>query len=134
MNEKMLARMIEAVNRHMPAKTKSLAEMLKEKDPTIRARDGNEYYIEKRELEFIAAYVDEIDWGRFRIPVILEMNDIGGERVIYVRDKLHAEFIKKAFGYDRVLNGILTLYMYELPEIRRKLRTASQVVFRISLK
>ncbi len=134
MNEKMLARMIEAVNRHMPAKTKSLAEMLKEKDPTIRARDGNEYYIEKRELEFIAAYVDEIDWGRFRIPVILEMNDIGGERVVYVRDKLHAEFIKKAFGYDRVLNGILTLYMYELPEIRRKLRTASQVVFRISLK
>ena len=134
MNEKMLARMIEAVNRHMPAKTKSLAEMLKEKDPTIRARDGNEYYIEKRELEFVAAYVDEIDWGRFRIPVILEMNDIGGERVVYVRDKLHAEFIKKAFGYDRVLNGILTLYMYELPEIRRKLRTASQVVFRISLK
>ncbi len=134
MNEKMLARMIEAVNRHMPAKTRSLAEMLKERDPTIRAKDGNEYYIERKELEFIAKYVDEVDWGKFRIPVILEMNDISGERVIYVRDKLHAEFIKKAFGYDRVLNGILTLYMYELPQIRRKLRTASQVIFRISLK
>ncbi len=134
MDEKTLAKMIEAVNRHMPEKTRTLAEMLKEKDPTIRARDGNEYYIEKRELEFIAKHVDELDWPRFRIPVILEMNDIGGERVIYVRDKLHAEFIKKAFGFDRVLNGILTLYMYELPEIRRKLRTASQVIFRISLK
>lgn len=134
MDEKTLAKMIEAVNRHMPAKTKTLADMLKEKDPTIKARDGNEYYIEKSELEFIAKYVDELDWGRFRIPVILEMNDIGGERVVYVRDKLHADFIRKAFGYDRVLNGILTLYMYEIPEIRRRLRTASQIVFRISLK
>ncbi len=95
MDEKTLAKMIEAVNRHMPEKTRTLAEMLKEKDPTIRARDGNEYYIEKRELEFIAKHVDELDWPRFRIPVILEMNDIGGERVIYVRDKLHAEFIKR---------------------------------------
>ncbi|WP_456468002.1 DUF61 family protein [Archaeoglobus sp.] len=134
MNEKILAKMIEAVNRHMPAKARNLAEMLKEKDPMIRAKDGNEYYIEKKELEFIAQHVDELDWTRFRIPIILEMNDIGGERVIYVRDRLHAEFIKKAFGYDRILNGILTLYMYELPEIRRRLRTASQIIFRISLK
>jgi len=134
MDEKTLARMIEAVNRHMPQKTRTLAEMLKEKDPTIKAKDGNEYYIEKKELEFIAEHVDELDWPRFRIPVILEMNDIGGERVILVRDKLHAEFIKKAFGFDRILNGILTLYMYELPEIRRKLRTASQIIFRVALK
>ncbi|WP_290595774.1 MULTISPECIES: DUF61 family protein [unclassified Archaeoglobus] len=134
MNEKMLAKMIEAVNKHMPAKTRNLAEMLKEKDPMIRAKDGNEYYVEKKELEFIAKHVDELDWAKFRIPIILEMNDIGGERVIYVRDKLHAEFIKKAFGYDRILNGVFTLYMYELPEIRRKLRTASQIIFRISLK
>ena len=134
MNEKILARMIEAVNRHMAAKTRTLREMLNEKDPTIRAKDGNEYYIEKRELEFIAQYVDELDWDRFRIPIILEMNDINGERVIYVRDKLHAEFIRKAFGYDRFVEGVLMLYMYELPEIRKKLRTASQVIFRVSLK
>ncbi len=134
MDEKTLARMIEAVNRHMPQKTRTLAEMLEERDPTIKARDGNEYYIEKRELEFIAKHVDELDWPRFRIPIILEMNDIGGERVILVRDKLHAEFIKKAFGFDRILNGVLTLYMYELPEIRRKLRTASQIIFRVALK
>ncbi|MEM0351304.1 MAG: DUF61 family protein, partial [Archaeoglobaceae archaeon] len=54
MNEKILAKMIEAVNRHMPAVTKSLEEMLKEKDPKILAKDGNEYYIEPKELEFIA--------------------------------------------------------------------------------
>ncbi len=134
MNERILARMIEAVNRHMAAKTRTLDEMLREKDPTIKARDGNEYYIEKKELEFIAQYVDELDWHRFRIPIILEMNEIGGERVVFVRDKLHADFIRKAFGYDRTVEGALMLYMYELPVIRRKLRTASQVIFRVSLK
>ncbi len=134
MNERFIARMIEAINRHMPERTKTLEQMLKEEFPTIRAKDGNEYYIEKKEIEFIAQYVDELDWRRFRLPIILEMNDINGERVIYVRDKLHAEFIKKAFGYDRFVEGVLMLYMYELGPIRRKLRTASQVIFRVSLK
>ena len=134
MNERFIARMIEAINRHMPERTKTLEQMLKEEYPTIRAKDGNEYYIEKKEIEFIAQYVDELDWRRFRLPIILEMNDINGERVIYVRDKLHAEFIKKAFGYDRFVEGVLMLYMYELGPIRRKLRTASQVIFRVSLK
>ncbi|MCQ4153191.1 MAG: DUF61 family protein [Archaeoglobales archaeon] len=133
MNEKILAKMIESVNKHMPAAMKNLEEMLKEKDPVILAKDGNEYYIEKKELEFIAQYVDELDRRRFRIPIILEMCEIGGERVVFVRDKLHIEFVKKAFGYDRIVNDSLMLYLYELPAIRRKLRTASQVMFRVEL-
>ncbi|MEG9193955.1 MAG: DUF61 family protein [Candidatus Methanoglobus sp.] len=133
MNEKVLAKMIESVNKHMPAAMKNLEEMLKEKDPVILAKDGNEYYIEKKELEFIAQYVDELDRRRFRIPIILEMCEIGGERVVFVRDKLHIEFVKKAFGYDRIVNDSLMLYLYELPAIRRKLRTASQVMFRVEL-
>jgi len=133
MNEKLLAKMIEAVNRHMPATTKSLEDMLKEKDPTILAKDGNEYYIERGELEFIAQHVEEFERKRFRIPIILEMCELGSERVIFVRDKLHADFIKKAFGYERIVNGSLMLYPYELPPIRRKLRTASQVMFRVEL-
>lgn len=133
MNEKILAKMIESVNRHMPAVTRNLEEMLNEKDPTILAKDGNEYYIEKKELEFIAQHVDELDRKKFRIPIILEMCDLGGERVIFVRDKLHIDFIKKAFGYDRIVNDNLMLYLYELSAIRRKLRTATQVMFRVEL-
>ncbi|MEM0331092.1 MAG: DUF61 family protein [Archaeoglobaceae archaeon] len=127
MNEKILAKMIESVNKHMPAVTRNLEEMLNEKDPTILAKDGNEYYIEKKELEFIAQHVDELERKKFRIPIILEMCEIGGERVIFVRDKLHIDFIKKAFGYDRMVNDNLMLYLYELPAIRR------QVMFRVEL-
>ena len=133
MNEKILAKIIESVNRHMPAVTKSLAELLKEKDPTILAKDGNEYYIEPKELEFIAGFLDEEEKKRFRIPIILEMCDVGGDRVVFVRDKLHAEFIKRAFGFERFANNNLMLYPYELPVIRRKLRTASQIMFRVDL-
>ncbi|MFN3383765.1 MAG: DUF61 family protein [Archaeoglobaceae archaeon] len=133
MNEKILAKMIESVNKHMPAVTKTLEDLMKEKDPTILAKDGNEYYIEPKELEFIASFVDEEDRKKFRIPVILEMCDVGGERVVFVRDKAHIEFIKKAFGFDRIVGGNLLIYLYELPAIRRKLRTASQVMFRVEL-
>ncbi|MEM0350624.1 MAG: DUF61 family protein, partial [Archaeoglobaceae archaeon] len=79
------------------------------------------------------SFVEEEDRKKFRIPIILEMCDIGGERVIFVRDKLHIEFIRKAFGFDRIVNNNLMLYFYELPAIRRRLRTASQVMFRVEL-
>ncbi|MDI9610419.1 MAG: DUF61 family protein [Archaeoglobales archaeon] len=133
MNEKILAKMIESVNRHMPAVTKSLEELLNEKDPTILAKDGNEYYIENKELQFMASYVEEEERRRFRIPLILEMCEIGGERVVFVRDPLHIDFIKKAFGFNRIVNNNLMLYLYELPVIRRKLKTASQIMFRVEL-
>ncbi len=130
-SERALARMIEAVNKHLPQKSRTLAEMLKEKYPTIRARDGNEYLIEREELEFIAQYVDELDWSRFRIPIILEMCRVGNDTLVYVRDKLHAEFIRKAFGYDRFVEDVMVLHMYEIGPIRRKLRTATQVMFTV---
>ncbi len=134
MSEKALAKMIEAMNKHAPERKRSLEEMLKEDDPSIKAKDGNEYMIEKKELEFIAKYVDELDWGKFSIPVLLEMNDLSGETVVYIRDKLHQEFLKRAFGFDRFVGGIMMIYLYEMREVRRKLRTASQVIFRVSLR
>lgn len=134
MSERVLAKMVEAMNKHMPKKSKSLREMLNEEMPTIKARDGNEYLIEKDEVEFISQYVDELDWDRFNLPIILEMNKLGEETVVYVRDKRHAEFIKKAFGYDRYVKDVMMLYMYELKSIRRRLRTATQVMFNVSLR
>ncbi len=130
-SERALARMIEAVNKHLPQRSRTLAEMLKEKYPTIRARDGNEYLIERKELEFIAQYVDELDWNKFKIPIILEMCSIGNDTLVYVRDRLHAEFIKRAFGYDRFVEDVMVLHMYEIAPIRRKLRTATQVMFTV---
>ena len=130
-SERAIARMIEAINKHLAEKSRTLAEMLKEEFPTIRARDGNEYLIEKKELEFIAKYVDKSDWNRFKIPIVFEMCSIEGKTVIYVRDRMHIEFIKRAFGYDRIMNNNLVLYTYEMAAIRRKLRTASQVFFRV---
>lgn len=87
--------------------------------------------LEKKELEFIAEHVDEIYWGKFWIPIILEMTSIGSEYVIFVRDKLHAEFISKAFGIDRFTKQGLMLYSYEMQKVRKKLRTATQVFFRV---
>jgi len=133
MSERALAKMIEAMNKHMPQKSRTLGEMLKEDEPTIRAKDGNEYIIEKKEIEFIAKYVDELDWNKFSIPIILEMCQVHGETVVYVRNKLHAEFIKKAFGYDRFVDDTMLLYLYEIGPIRRKLKTASQVIFNVKL-
>lgn len=130
----MLAKMIEAMNKHMPAVRRNLKEMLEDEDPSFKAKDGNEYIIEKRELEFIANHVDEMDWERFVIPILLEMNYTGGETVIFIRDKLHQRFMKNAFGFDRFVRDAMMIYPYELQRVRKKLRTASQVIFKVSLR
>ncbi|AEA47626.1 DUF61 family protein [Archaeoglobus veneficus] len=131
MSERALARMIEAVNKHLPRQSKSLAELLQEEYPTIRARDGNEYLIERKELEFIAQHVDRDEWDKFSIPIILEMCNISGNVLVYVRNKRHAAFLKKAFGYDRFVDDVLVIYPYEMRPVRRKLKTASQVMFNV---
>ncbi|AGK61807.1 Uncharacterized protein conserved in archaea [Archaeoglobus sulfaticallidus PM70-1] len=134
MSERALAKMIEAMNKHMPARRKTLKEMLNEDEPSIKARDGNEYIIEKDELKFISEYVDELDWDKFNIPIILEMNDLHGETVVFIRDKLHQEFMRKAFGFDRYVRDVMMIYLYEMRKVRRALRTASQVVFKVSFR
>jgi hypothetical protein len=118
----------------MPAVRRNLKEMLEDEDPSFKAKDGNEYIIEKRELEFIANHVDEMDWERFVIPILLEMNYTGGETVIFIRDKLHQRFMKNAFGFDRFVRDAMMIYPYELQRVRKKLRTASQVIFKVSLR
>ncbi len=129
--DRTIVKMVEALNKHLPKKKRSLEEMLKEKEPLIQARDGNEYYIERKELEFISEFVDERERAKFTIPIILEMVNVGGEYLIFVRDEYHVEFLKRAFGFDRMTKNGLMLYTYEYQKIRRKLRTSSQVLFRI---
>jgi len=128
-SEKTLARLLETLNKHIPVKKRNLKEIMGEKEPAIKARDGSEYIINKEELAFIAGHVDKADWNKFSIPVILEMHRLETATVAYVRDELHQKFINKAFGFDRFANEAMLLYLYEVRMIRRKLRTASQVLF-----
>lgn len=128
-SEKTLARLLETLNKHIPEKRRKLSEMLNEKEPTIKAGDGSEYIINKEELAFIAGYIEESDWSKFSIPLILEMHRLETTTVAYVRDELHQKFINKAFGFERIVDEVMLLYLYEVRVIRRKLRTASQILF-----
>ncbi len=131
--ERTFIKMVEVLNKHLPKESRTLAEMLKEEFPTVVGKDGNEYLIEKKEIEFISENVDEKLWNEFKIPIIFEMCKLGAETVVYVRNKLHADFISKTFGINRYKDDALMLYPYELSRIRKKLRTASQVMFRIQI-
>jgi len=131
--ERTFIRMVEVINKHLPKRSKTLSEMLNEEFPTIICRDGNEYLIEKNEIEFISENVDSNLWSSFRIPIIFEMCKVGSETIVYVRDKLHSEFISKTFGIRRYKDDVLILYPHEVYRIRKKLRTASQVMFRIQV-
>ncbi len=130
-SDRALAKMVESINRHLPERRHNLKDLLGMDNPSFKAKDGFEYDIERGELEFIASHVDSYEHEKFSIPIILEMTNLGDEYVIYVRDKRHAEFIQKAFGFDRYVNDVMMLYTYEMQKIRKKLRTTSQIMFRV---
>ncbi len=129
--DRTLAKLAESINRHLPEKRHSLKSMLEMENPSFRARDGIEYDIEKSELEFIAEHVDKEEHDRFSIPIILEMTSLGDEYVVYVRDRRHADFFRRAFGFDRYVNSIMMLYSYELQRVRKLLKTTTQIMFRV---
>ncbi len=128
-SERTLAKMVETINAHLPKRQRKLKELLNEIYPTYEARDGNRYLIERRELEFIAKHLNEDEIEDFKVPIVFEMYSLGGSVLIYVKDRLHAEFIRRAFGYDRFHEGKMVLHMHEMANVRKVLRTATQVAY-----
>ena len=59
------------MNRHVPSKRTSLAELLKAKEAEYQGRDGIRYRIKRQELEYLATIVDPWDQGKLKLPIIV---------------------------------------------------------------
>jgi len=62
---------IEKMNDHLPTERKSLAELLTEERPQVKAKNNRQHRIKKEHLEIVCQLFPESEWKEIRLPIIL---------------------------------------------------------------
>ncbi len=125
---KMSLRFIQTLNLHLPAKKRTLKELLLENKPRVKTRDNKTHFFDKKELEKLASLIPEEEYGRLRLPIFLEMSASMERGAVKVSGKLECEVIKKILGIEKAGDSI-TLYYPHLAKIRKELPTTTQYMF-----
>jgi len=131
---------ISKVNLHLPTQLLNLALTEKMENPGYRTRTKQFVGFDKDELNFIKENIPSMYYRRFELPIYLTRRKnlgaglyvIGGsEANLYIIQKIinpeleefHLWRLKKHDGFERYI------YNYQLPEIRRRLRTTTVLAF-----
>nr|WP_157198806.1 DUF61 family protein [Methanocaldococcus infernus] len=110
-------------------KRKTLGELLNEEKPHVII-NNKRHRIKRRELELLK----EISELSLKLPIVLEYDMVAN--AIVVKGKEEVKVIKKILGKEVNIfddDNILYIYKPELLEVRKKLPTATQLIFRFSL-
>src|SRR3990172_2309043 len=71
---KISIKLLQTLNRHLPAKRKTLKELFQETRPNIKNLDGSTHFFDKKEIEKVASLVPEWEHDKLRLPIYLEMS------------------------------------------------------------
>jgi len=128
-DESSLQRFIIVMNSHLPAKKRSLIELLLEKDPCYDGKDGHRYHLEREELEYLSSLMDPMERSKLRLPILI-MTDTGSESGAWkVMGRIEAKVIAKVLGRDLDTEDMVRFYYPHLHELRKKLPTTTSVMY-----
>jgi len=127
--ESSLQKLLSIMNSHLPIRRRYFKELMAEADPRYECKDGHSVRIDRKELQLIATILDEQELGRLRLPVIL-MSDTSTETGTWkASGKAEAKLLGKVIGKEPETEDEIRLYFPHLNELRRKLPTATTVMF-----
>ncbi len=115
------------INRHLPRRRKTLAELLEEERPHVVNRDGTKHYFKREELDRLAEILPKYLHGRLKLPILIELGYSGtaivrGKAEVRVVCEILGEEWK--FGQERV-----ELNYLDVRKVRRELPTTTQYMF-----
>ena len=128
--EDLLNREIARMNLHLPAFRPTLSQLLGEKEPGVRLRDGSYHYFRRSELEYLRDLLDGDECERLKVPIVLEISTLH-RGYFRVRGRVEVKVIDKVLGTYSILDEKdEELYpRYLLPKIRRTLPTTTTYAF-----
>ncbi|NOR48596.1 MAG: DUF61 family protein [Methanosarcinaceae archaeon] len=126
-------KLVQAMNRSLPERRRSLEELMKESEPSLKSRNGSIISIDKKELEMIAAIVPKYQWNRLMLPIIIEMTPDFGANAARIRGEVECSLVIKLLELKKSADKFIVLYMHEIKGFRRMLPTATQYGFYVSL-
>ncbi len=124
--DNLLKKQVISLNRHLPRKRKTLADLLEEERPHIMGADGSRHRFRSTELKKIANLINENDYRKLKLPIYIEIDSTtNGARIA---GRLETQIICKILDLDPCKNEIY-IYRPDIKELRREYPTVTQYIF-----
>jgi uncharacterized protein (UPF0216 family) len=134
-NDEVFVKAVKALNRHLPAKRKTLLALLGEAKPAVQGRDGTAHRIKRDELEELARRIPEEKQGQLRLPIYIELTPDYGRGIATVHGKLDCEIVRLMLGKGKAnereseRSDEMQIYRDDVRRLRRVLPTATEYAF-----
>ncbi len=131
-DKKISLKFIQTLNRHLPAKRKTLKELLLEDRPGVKNQDGTTHSFDKKELEKLSSFIPEREYGALRLPLYLEMSSSLERGNIKISGRLECRIINMILDIpekNREIKDIMIIHYPHLAKIRKEFSTTTQFMF-----
>lgn len=125
-SDNILKKQVISLNRHLPRRRKTLAELLKEERPHVLGADGTRHRFKNAELKEIASMIDKEDYTKLKLPIYIEIESLtSGARIA---GDMESTIICKILKIDPCKRELF-IYRPQIKELRIKFPTATQYIF-----
>jgi len=128
--EGQIRKMLEMMNRHIPSKRSSLADLLKQREAGYKGKDGVDYRIKKAELDLLAGMLDDMERNKLKLPIIImtdTSSDHGGSWKVMGR--VEVKVVSALVGREPEFPDQMRLFNPHVGKLRSVLPTATTTMF-----
>ncbi len=128
--EGQIRKMLEMMNRHIPSKRSSLAELLRQREAGYKGKDGIDYRIKKTELDLLAGMLDDVERNKLKLPIIImteTSSDSGGSWKVMGR--VEVKVVSALVGREPEFPDLMRLFNPHVAKLRSVLPTATTTMF-----
>ena len=123
-------KLMEIMNRHVPSKRISLAELIRQKEAGYQGKDGVSYHIKRKELEMLASILEPGERERLKLPIIIMTDttyEAGGAWKIM--GKLEVQVVSRIVEREPEFPDQMRLFHPHMVKLRSVLPTATTCMF-----
>ena len=128
-SDNLLKKQVVSLNKHLPRRRKTLAELLREERPHVLGADGTRHRFKNAELEKIAGMIDKEDYKRLKLPIYIEIESMTSGAVI--KGPLETQVVCKILEIESDRKNEVFIYRPQLKKLRSDFPTTTQYIFLI---
>lgn len=130
--DRFLKKEIQYLNRHLPKKRSSLADLMEQDKPKIDTKDGKSHRFKRKELQYLSDLLPKNLHKRLRLPIIITISPQFGRGAAKISGEAECLVVLKILEKEKEEEGELLIYRPEIRALRKKLPTTTQYAFQIS--
>jgi len=128
-SDNLLKKQVVSLNKHLPRRRKTLAELLIEERPHVMGADGTRHRFKNVELKKIASLIDKEDYKRLKLPIYIEIESMTSGAVI--KGPLETMIVCEILEIESDCKNEIFIYRPQVRKLRMEFPTATQYIFLI---